>query len=585
VNAFNIVHVNSLIYSYTSAITRIGFERNSNVPVTTQLNKQYLRALTVSLGILMLVACSTIDIGGPRANKRNPQAGILQLASGKQIAVLPELLNYTGAGTYTWPNGRKQDGNWQAGQLQGIGREETARETYIGQWHDGRRHGHGELTKSNGDHYVGDFVTGLAEGKGTQTSSDGVFRGTWRAGQQHGQGQFNHSNGGEYQGQWFNGYRDGYGQEKYNNGAIYQGDWLADKPHGFGRYYYVNAASYEGSWDAGQRQGYGSWVSPADVRYDGTWRADKKHGFGKERRPDGSYYAGQWHASQRHGEGSEVHADGSMHSGLWQHDVISGPGHRTSRAGITIAGSWLQNTITQGSLSLPDDTTYNGGLFSPDGRSVDPSLVSWLTVQAGADNHHAQYFLATAYLDFQDPAPDPTTAQVWLQRAADAGLAEAQFRLSVLLLEHEAQTSVVWLEKAAAQQHPLANQVLGEYLHTGVHFPQNFAGAITLYQRAADKGNVVATNNLAWLLATVGDNAFADPQRAIDLIRPYVLYLGDWQHLDTLAAAHARLGDTELAAKLQKQALLLAQTAASAEVILEMTHRLNLYSKSQAYIE
>ena len=561
------------------------------MPTTIPRITRSLRLLAISFGALLLVACSTVDIGGPRANKRNPQAGILQLASGKQIAVLPSLFNYTGRGSYTWPDGRQQSGSWEAGQLQGIGREESSRETYIGQWHDSKRHGHGELNKTNGDHYVGDFAAGLAAGKGTETSPNGVYRGTWQAGHRHGLGQFNHSNGGEYQGQWFKGERSGYGQEKYSDGTVYEGDWLADKHHGFGRYFDSNGASYEGSWEAGQQQGYGDWVSPADVRYQGTWRADKKHGFGKESRPDGSYFAGQWDQSQRHGKGQEIHADGSMHSGLWQHDEISGQGERTSRAGITIAGSWQQNTITHGSLTLPRGPTYEGGLFSLDGRSADASLLSWLTVQAGAHNTHAQYFLATAYLDFEDPAPDPTAARVRLQLAAHAGLAAAQYPLSVLLLEEEAQVSIDWLQQAAAQQHRVANQMLGEYLHTGQHFPQDFVGAVAHYQTAADKGNVVATNNLAWLLATVRDNAIADPQRAIELIRPYVLYLGNWQHLDTLAAAHARLGDTALAARMQQQALLLAQAAASVvsvpteEVIAEMTHRQDLYSQDQAYIE
>jgi len=542
-------------------------------------------ALTL-IAWFLLVSCTSIEIGSPRVSKRNPQAGILQLASGTRIGVLPNQFNYTGIASYTWPNGDRQSGSWQAGKLQGMGTQTTVDETYVGQWQDGKRHGHGELNTASGVHYVGDFIVGLAQGRGTETTSSGVYRGAWRAGLRHGQGQFNDNNNAQYQGQWVQGLRNGSGRADYADGGVYEGNWANDKPHGFGRRFYADTATYEGSWENGERQGYGTALSVAQVQYEGIWRADQRHGFGREKRPDGSYFAGFWRQNKRHGQGREVHADGSVHEGLWQNDNISGPGRRASRVGITISGTWQGNTIVDGSLSLPSGVTYQGALFSLDGNQVASSLLDWLIDQARTKDPHAQYFLATAYMDFLRPPADPTTAKIWLRRAAAAGVAEAQYRLSILLIDEDVQASVTWLHRAATQDHPLANQTLGEYFHIGEYVGRDFMRAIEHYHSAAAKGSAVATNNLAWLLATVRNEDIADPSRAIDLIRPLVLYLGNWQHLDTLAAAHARQGETEIAERMQAQALLQARTQAASEQMLSlMSARLELYRQDQAYIE
>ena len=543
------------------------------------------RLAPVLIAAFFLSSCTAIEIGGPRVSKRNPQAGILQLPSGSKIGVLPDQLNYTGSASYTWPSGIVQSGSWQAGKLQGMGTENLPHETYVGQWQQGRRHGHGELTTASGVRYVGDFVTGLAQGKGTETAAAGVYRGTWRAGRRHGQGQFNASDGGQYQGQWVQGHRSGSGREKYADGSRYDGSWENDKPHGFGRRDYVDTSTYEGSWENGQRQGYGTGMSVTQVQYEGTWHADKPHGFGRETRPDGSVFAGGWQQNKRQGQGQEVHADGSVHKGQWQNDEISGPGRRTSRVGIVISGTWQGNSIVTGSLILPSGAVYQGALFSLDGRHVAAALMNWLLDQARNKDPHAQYFLATTYIDFVDPAADPTTARLWLQRAAAAGVAEAQYRLSTILIDEDTQSSVKWLQRAATQDHPFANQVLGEYFHSGEYVGQDFISAIKHYQNAASKGSVVATNNLAWLLATVSDGNIADPSQAIELIRPLVLYLGSWQYLDTLAAAHARRGETEIAARMQQQALIQARAQASEKVVEQMADRLKLYNEHQAYIE
>ena len=531
-----------------------------------------------------LNACTTVDPGSPHSEP-NPDAGVLIIAADKQIPVLPEELVYSGEATFVWPDGRRRSGLWLDGQLQGMGTEQIGDEHYSGQWLDGERHGHGEVEFADGSRYVGDFQHGLASGKGTWTSRGSMYQGSWRDGKKHGEGQFNGANGTVYQGQWQHGRRDGYGRQQFPGGGIYEGDWLDDKPHGFGRFLFPTGATYEGSWLAGARDGYGTWHSPANLAYEGTWRDDQRNGFGRESRPDGSFYAGQWQQDERHGKGREVHADGSVHEGAWEHNRILGDGTRTNPTGIRISGHWQDNTISRGILTLPDGAEYQGALFNFEGRAAAATLVQWLTQKASEQNPQAQVFLASLYLDFLEPKPDPSTALVWLRKGAEAGVPEAQYRLAMLLIEEDLAVSMAWLKRAAAARHPAANEVLGEYLHTGKYLAQDHDAAIACYEIAAAGGSVNAINNWAWLLATSDDDGLADPERAIELIQPFVLYFGSWQHMDTLAAAHARLGDFGRAQRLQNQALIQARSLAPDNVLDDMSARLDLYNSEQIYIE
>jgi len=537
----------------------------------------------------LLTNCATAPSDTPITNKINKGEGILIPDGALSSTVLPEVLDYTGTGTYQWPDGRIQSGHWASGQLQGIGSETTTRETYVGQWRNGLRHGHGEIDRADGSRYVGDFVDGQPHGKGTESADAGVYRGTWQAGKRHGQGQFNGADGSVYQGQWHNNLRQGFGQLKYANLNQYVGEWMADRPQGFGHMQYANSATFEGSWVAGQRQGYGSYRSTREIVYEGIWHADQRHGYGREKRPTGTEFSGQWRNDQRQGKGVETHADGARHSGLWSANEITGLGTRLTRAGIKLNGVWLDNTLSYGALNFPDGSTYTGTLFGDGGRKVAPSLIAWLQTQAAGRNAHAQLFLGQCFLDYDKPTRTLTTAEIWLKQAAEAGIAEAQFRAASIEITDNASAAITLLRQAAAQSHPIAHELLGNYYHVGQFLEQDIAKAISHYKIAIEKGSINAINNLAWLLATTEVDKFSKPKQAIELIRPMVLYLGHWQHLDTLAAAHARLGNTERAIRLQRQALKQIRDQAHLQVsevqLDEMIQRLVLYQADKAYVE
>lgn len=533
----------------------------------------------------LLTGCASLDTVSPDADVPDPAAGVLTVSDGTTTTVVAAELRFSGEATLEYPRGTLRTGTWVDGALHGLGTEATPTDHYTGQWHEGARQGHGELEQLDGARYVGEFHAGLRQGIGTQTSTGGVYRGAWAAGQRDGQGQFNATDGTIYQGQWVAGRRQGYGQATFASGGFYDGQWVQDNPHGFGRFVFPANAMYQGEWVEGARQGYGTWHSPAGLSYEGTWHADERHGYGKETRPDGSHYAGDWNDGKKHGQGREVSPDGSSHAGTWHNDEILGAGNRTDRTGIIIAGSWQNGRVTQGSVTLPSQQRFEGEMFSTDGARATAALTAWLLELAQASDPHAQYLLATVQLDFTEDSPEQPAAQVWMRKAATAGIAQAQYRLALLLLEEDVGASLEWLARAADQHHPNANEMLGEYFHTGLYLPQDYRAAIGHYERASANGSIAAANNLAWLLATTAREEIADPQRALELIRPFVLYLGGWQYLDTLAAAHARLGEREIAQRLQSRAVIEARSLASERTLDEMSARLELYRKDQAYVE
>jgi hypothetical protein len=357
--------------------------------------------------------------------------------------------------------------------------------------------------------YVGDFRDGERSGVGTLTSPDGVYRGQWQQGVPDGEGIFEGADG----------------------------------------------AHYDGGWREGRQSGFGLAEGPPGLVYEGTWVRGQKQGFGREVRPDGSAYEGDWLEGKRHGQGRATFADGTVHDGTWELNQPLGPGHRKDPLGIEITGSWNRDAVSSGLLRLPSGLEYAGPLYSRGGTVASPPLLDWLERAAGAGDRHARLLLGTAYLDLHRPAPDLGTARRWLGMAAQAGLGEARYRLALTYRGIDDARAVDLLTPAAAQGHAGANELLGDYLASGTAVPRDLGRAIDHYERAVAAGSSRARNNLAWLLATAGDVRFRDGARAVALIEPIALYLGDWQYLDTLAAARAAAGDFEQAVAAARQAV------------------------------
>jgi len=93
----------------------------------------------------------------------------------------------------------------------------------------------------------------------------------------------------------------------------------------------------------------------------------------------------------------------------------------------------------------------------------------------------------------QGTPKDPEAAEDMLTRAAEAGLATAQYDLAEMLLNGEAgdpdpKAALPWLTSAAQAHHPIAEYRLGVMYEEGTVVEKNLGFARTLYTQAAAAG-------------------------------------------------------------------------------------------------
>ena len=99
--------------------------------------------------------------------------------------------------------------------------------------------------------------------------------------------------------------------------------------------------------------------------------------------------------------------------------------------------------------------------------------------------------------------------------------------------------------------------------------------------------NLLASNNVAWILATIPDPAIRDPQEAIRRAEEVCVKTRRQVPitLDTLAAAYASAGRFEEAVSTAQAAIERAEAANETGQIEAMRSRLRLYEAGQAYVE
>lgn len=202
---------------------------------------------------------------------------------------------------------------------------------------------------------------------------------------------------------------------------------------------------------------------------------------------------------------------------------------------------------------------------------------------AEAGNAEAEFKLARL---LEDSAADE--ALMWLRRSAEHGQAEAQFRLAETLAESDDEKergqAGIWLLRAAEQQHARAmTLVSGYYLESGLGLPQNCAKAVHWGEKAYAAEAEESGNNLAWTLAICPDATLRDGPRAVEIALKAV---GDPQQsnpgfIDTLAAAYAEAG--RFAEAVEMQELAIRKLGNNRALRQEMQARLELYEAGQPY--
>jgi TPR repeat protein len=121
--------------------------------------------------------------------------------------------------------------------------------------------------------------------------------------------------------------------------------------------------------------------------------------------------------------------------------------------------------------------------------------VDELSIRATEGDPKAQMQLALIYTTGSGGTPiNAAQAFRWLEKAANQGLPEAQEAIGRMLLTGagipaDPSAAMSWYEKAAAQGRAEAKCALGRFYHEGISVPQDFALALKWFRESAAQGN------------------------------------------------------------------------------------------------
>jgi len=288
---------------------------------------------------------------------------------------------------------------------------------------------------------------------------------------------------------------------------------------------------------------------------------------------------------------AEAGLSGDLDAMLWMARYYADqPPSKKSR---TMQEGWLESAMykddVQASLAL-------ARLYEQDEAHDDSGNVKWAAeiyrrLDRAHDNADARRRLA-ALLVFSDKIEhDPETAHRLLQRDADRGDKKSQAMLGAMQArgvwgDDQKQSGIELLKKLGDGGDVEALIELGAALFYG-HEPRRREG-LEVWQRAADKDNPTAINNVAWALCTSADPELLDGKRGLELARK--IGASDdapFGFRDTLAACYARSGDYAQAELVEKAALtrVEAQPAPSERTLDRAKARIALYHEHKPYVE
>ena len=194
----------------------------------------------------------------------------------------------TGKGSLYLQNGKKLEGNFINGELNGWCRYISDKAIcYEGLFIDGVLNGKGEIITINENRkkyiYKGDIINFKKEGIGIEKTNDYNYEGEFHNDIKHGKGKiiFYNNNSESYEGDFKNGDITGKGFYIWKNKHTYLGDFLRGKMHGKGIYKWPDGNVYEGEYIYGIKEGYGEFKWNDGRIYKGPFKNGKQHGKGR----------------------------------------------------------------------------------------------------------------------------------------------------------------------------------------------------------------------------------------------------------------------------------------------------------------
>ena len=161
-----------------------------------------------------------------------------------------------------------------------------------------------------------------------------------------------------------------------------------------------------------------------------------------------------------------------------------------------------------------------GGVYFAGGHGVqaDPQKAyNWFSLAAAQGSKEAEVFLGILHYDGSLGKQDKEAALKHWRSAAEAGIAEGQYRLGrVLAREKETiQEGIEWLVKAAAAV-PQAATALGNVYYQ--HLQDGGSAAAVWYEKGALAGDPMAQHVFAEMLL-LGDPVEQDEERGLAMLR------------------------------------------------------------------
>ena len=205
---------------------------------------------------------------------------------------------YNGYGELYYKNGKKLEGKFENGKLNGYGRliNLFGINCYEGNFKDNQLlDGQGKIIKieDNGDKtvYEGDIKNMKKDGKGIEKNKNYTYLGSFKDDLKHGKGKLIYNEGEEYyEGEFTNGKMTGYGFYKWANNNTYKGQFLDGKLHGKGIFKWEDGNEYEGDYVNNIKEGQGEYRSKNGKKYKGPYKNGKQHGIGIVTTPNGESF-------------------------------------------------------------------------------------------------------------------------------------------------------------------------------------------------------------------------------------------------------------------------------------------------------